>query len=283
MEASPTSTPPFPVQPTPMPSGTPPEGGGFRQSGRRTLAEIALVLIPIVLVVVSFRSCHEALTDAIVARIPTSTDQTVGHALAEAQRREHTAGTSTDRAEVERTQRAFNDVVAVLTPTERAALPGLRVTLLRDETPNAFALPGGEVFVFTGLLIRLRDDDAALRGVLAHELGHAVRRHGMRRLVGSQLLAIASSVLLGDIAGASSQVVAVAAGLEGLRYGRAMEDEADSFGAELLARRGETPEGLVRFFESLGPQPVPTLLSTHPDPVERARVLRARMQRSTQR
>lgn len=270
---------PFPVHPARASGDVPAAGGGFRQSGRRTLAEVALVLAPILLVIFSFRSCQGAITDAVVARIPASTDQVVGHSYAELQRQSQRLQGDVDAAQTARIQRAFDAVVGALTPAERAALPGLRVTAVRDETPNAFALPGGEVFVMTGLLTRVKDDDEALRGVLAHELGHAVRRHGMRRLVGSQVVMIAASVLIGDVAGASGQVVALAAGLEGLRYGRAMEDEADAFGAALLGRMGQSPEGLARFLESLGSQPVPSILSTHPDPAERARLLRARARR----
>ena len=270
---------PFPVLPSSTAPAAGPAGGGFRQGGRRTLAELALVVVPLVLLILSFRGCQGAITGAVVARIPTSTDQSVGHAFAELQRQSHQLDAPVDPAQAARIDRAFADVVAALTPAERAALPGLRVTPVRDDTPNAFALPGGEVFVLSGLVTRAKGDDAVLRGVLAHELGHAVRRHGMRQLVGAQLLAITASVVLGDVAGASAQTVALASGLEGLRYGRAMEEEADDFGASLLARRGEGPEGLARFLESLGAQPVPSILSTHPDPVERARRLRARARR----
>jgi predicted Zn-dependent protease len=56
-----------------------------------------------------------------------------------------------------------------------------------------------------------------------------------------------------------------------------MEEEADAFGVDLLARRRKSPEGLARFLESLGSQPVPELLSTHPDPGERAKAIRERM------
>jgi predicted Zn-dependent protease len=57
-----------------------------------------------------------------------------------------------------------------------------------------------------------------------------------------------------------------------------MEEEADSFGVDLLRRAGHSPEGLARFMESMERQPVPELLSTHPDPLERARVIRERIQ-----
>ena len=266
---------PFPVPP----SAPAPAAGGFRQSGRRSLVEIAIFVVPLLVLALSFRSCQGALTGVVVARLPAATDQQLGHAFGELQRQAHRLDAPVDAAQSARIQRAFDAVVAALTPAERAALPGLRVTAVRDDTPNAFALPGGEVFVLTGLLTRVKDDDEALRGVLAHELGHAVRRHGMRRIVGDQILMLTASVVLGDIAGASGQVVALAAGLEGLRYGRAMEDEADDFGATLLQRMGQSPEGLARFLESLGTQPVPSILSTHPDPAARARLLRARGRR----
>lgn len=235
-----------------------------------------MVIVPLVALALCWRGCQGAATDAVVARIPLSTDQAVGRAIAEVQRRALTVQGDVPAPAAARIARAFADTAGALRPVERAALPGLRVTAVHDGTPNAFALPGGEVFVLDGLVTRVKGDDLALRGVLAHELGHAVRRHGMRRIVGDQLGTLALGVILGDIAGVSSQVVTLAAGLEGLRYSRRMEEEADDFGAALLARRGESAEGLARFLESLGDQPVPTLLSTHPDPAERARRIRRR-------
>ena len=72
-------------------------------------------------------------------------------------------------------------------------------------------------------------------------------------------------------------VVMLAAGaseLDGLSHSRDMETEADVFGVDLLRRAGHDADGLARFMESLGTQPVPELLSTHPDPLERAKTIR---------
>ncbi len=263
----------IPLQPNPA------APTGFRQSGRRTLLEALVVLVPLALLALSLRGCGDRVTGFVVARVPPTVDQTLGRTFADAQRTTYAAGGAVAPDDDARARRAFDDMVAALTPAERGALLSLRVTTVRDSTPNAFALPGGEVFVMTGLLERLRGDDDALRGVLAHELGHAVRRHGVRAIVRQSLLAVTLSALLGDVAGLSGTVVAMAGQLEGLRYGRAMEDEADAFGAALMARTGRSADGLARFLESLGSQPVPTVISTHPDPAERARVLRARGRR----
>ena len=130
--------------------------------------------------------------------------------------------------------------------------------------------------MLTGLLDRARDDDALIEGVLAHELGHAIARHGTRTLARSSAVRIAVLSLVG---GDSETIALLASGavkLTELSYSRDMETEADAFGAGLLQRMGKPVDGLARFLESLESQPVPEMLSTHPDPKARAEELRKR-------
>src|SRR4029453_19619355 len=91
-------------------------------------------------------------------------------------------GSAPSAEQTARVERVFEELRSGRTPEETRALVSPRVTVLKDEQVNAFALPGGEVFVLTGLLDRVKDDDDLLRGVLAHELGHAVHRHGVRSI-----------------------------------------------------------------------------------------------------
>jgi predicted Zn-dependent protease len=179
----------------------------------------------------------------------------------------------------ERVERVFAELSDALTADEAALLSHARVTVLVDPQVNAFALPGGEVFVLTGLLERVGDDDALLRGVLAHELGHAVKRHGVRSLARNAAYSLTIGWLLGDLDDMTASLVSGASELDRLSHSRAMETEADDFGVSLLARAGHDPEGLARFLESLETAPVPELLSTHPNSRERAQAVRRHMSR----
>jgi predicted Zn-dependent protease len=156
-----------------------------------------------------------------------------------------------------------------------------------DETANAFALPGGKVAVYTGLL-RYTKNEAGLAFVLGHEVGHAIARHGGERM-SQQLLARLGQEGLYMAVGSRSPVavaaisqaygVAITLGVL-LPFSRTQEYEADYIGLTLMARAGYNPREAPRFFERLmeqkqEPEP-PTFLSTHPadaDRIERLREL----------
>lgn len=282
----------FPPAPMGSPIGGPPMGspvggqgggggsGGFRQSFARTIGEAALVLLLLALVLFGVRGCAGCTASAIVSQLPPSVDASIGKAAGEATRAQHSAGLGSKEPTEEqkaRVERVFNELREGLTPEETRVLVSPRVTTIVDEQVNAFALPGGEVFVLTGLLDRVQSDDDMLRGVLAHELGHAVHRHGVRALVRNGVYGIALSFFLGDMNGVAATIVGGASKLDTLQYSRSMEEEADEFGVDLLLRIHSDPEGLARFMESLESAPVPGFLSTHPDSKERAKAIRERM------
>lgn len=259
-------------QPSPGPSQ------GFGQSWTRTLIELLVVVAAIGLLLLGARGCAGCATTAIVATLPPSTDAAIGKVGGEAIRAQYKVGTEEPTGEqIARVERIFNELRQGLTPEETALLGNPRVTVVVDATVNAFALPGGEVFVLTGLLDRVKEDDDMLRGVLAHELGHAVHRHGVRGLVRNGVYGLAIAFVLGDLDTITATVIAGASRLDRLEYSRSMEEESDRFGLELLERIGKSPEGLASFLESLEAVPVPELLSTHPDSKERAKMIRERM------
>lgn len=142
-----------------------------------------------------------------------------------------------------------------------------------DQTVNAFALPGGQVFITDALANRL-ETEAQFAGVIGHEIGHVVGRHGAERLAKSQL----SQGLLGAVAVASEnqQTTAVAAAVAGLvtmKYGREDELESDDLGVRFMADAGYDPRAMVRVMEILaeaseGGRP-PEFFSTHPNPDNR--------------
>lgn len=266
------------IGPGPYRQPPPGAGGGFGQSWTRTAIEIGIVLAVLGLFILGLRGCTGCAASAIVSALPASIDAKIGQVGGEAMRAQYSAGSYKVTPEQrERVEKIFNELRENLTPEETAILVSPRITVVADPQVNAFALPGGEVFVLTGLLDRVKEDDDLLRGVLAHELGHAIHRHGVRGLVRNAIYGIALSFVFGDIDAVTGTVVAGASKLDRLSHSRSMEEESDDFGVTLLLRAKRDPEGLARFLESLESVPVPELLSTHPDSKGRAEAVRDRL------
>lgn len=160
--------------------------------------------------------------------------------------------------------------------------------VLRDrQTINAFALPGGQIFITQALLLRLRNE-SQLAGVLGHEIGHVIARHGAQHLAKQQLgQLLVTAVQVGSYdprdphRGRSASVLAQAANqMIGLKYGREDELEADSYGFRILVEAGYDPRGLAELMDVLegasGGGRSPEFLSTHPNPGNRrARIAEA--------
>jgi beta-barrel assembly-enhancing protease len=154
-----------------------------------------------------------------------------------------------------------------------------KVNVIDDpKTVNAFATPGGYLYVYTGLLLAA-DNEAELAGVMAHEAGHVVGRHSARALMlqyGEQAVLEAA---LGKNPGAVAQIASGLAGTGvGLAHSRGNETEADEYGARYTSAVGYDPRGLVSFFQKLQQKEgkVPALmkwLSTHPTSAERVQYL----------
>ncbi|CAM1359933.1 Peptidase M48 Ste24p [Tenacibaculum litoreum] len=143
--------------------------------------------------------------------------------------------------------------------------------LLRDEkTINAFALPGGQVFITHALFTQLKNEDQ-LAGVLGHEIGHVLGKHSNERITDAnfwKLLTMGASVGadLGQLANSIGQQTL-------LKNGRGDELESDELGVKLMIDAGYNPENLIGVMEILkaaaGPNRVPEFQSTHPDPENR--------------
>ena len=94
--------------------------------------------------------------------------------------------------------------------------------------PNAFALPDGTI-VFTDEMVRLAEHDDELSAVLAHEIGHVVRRHGMRTIIQDSLLGFLILAITGDITGSSELFIGLPVLLTEMAYSREFEREADQY------------------------------------------------------
>jgi predicted Zn-dependent protease len=138
---------------------------------------------------------------------------------------------------------------------------------------NAFALPGGWVYIYTGLLKQL-NNEAQLAAVLAHEIAHIVARHGVKRLQ----LALGGSLIAGLIARDSKTIAKaskIVLSLVMKGYSRKDEFEADKFGTYYLAKTGYNPRGMIEVLEILKslegrtPSKLETLFRTHPPTKDR--------------
>ncbi len=143
---------------------------------------------------------------------------------------------------------------------------------------NAFALPGGQIFITTALITQFETEDE-LAGVLAHEIGHVVARHGAERIAKQELtegLTGAAVVASGDYN--TTQAAQMIAGLINMSYGRDQELESDDLGVRFMIQAGYNPEALITVMEILerasGGQKQPEFLSTHPSPENRVQRIR---------
>ncbi len=157
---------------------------------------------------------------------------------------------------------------------------------------NAFALPGGPVWVHRGA-IQAAATESQLAGVLAHEIAHISQRHAAdkitKSLVANGLLGLLGAILGNDAGGArAAQAGArILAGGYMLKFSRDDEREADSVGVEMMRRAGWDPRGMIEFMETIrraqgnNPSGVEVFLSSHPAPAERAGRLRTAIRGKT--
>lgn len=138
---------------------------------------------------------------------------------------------------------------------------------------NAFAMPGGQIFITAGLLKRLETEDQ-VAGVLGHEIGHVVARHSAQQMAKQDLtqgLAGAAGVVGGDMN--SAQYAQMIGNMVNMKYGREDELESDELGVRFMVQSGYDPHALIRVMEILdeasGGQAPPEFQSTHPSPKNR--------------
>jgi predicted Zn-dependent protease len=170
------------------------------------------------------------------------------------------------------------------------------VTLLNSPVNNAFAIPGGYVYI-TRQLAALMNDEAELAGVLGHEVGHVAARHSAKRqsaATRNSILGAVGTILSGVLLGngtagqVGQQLFSKGSQLLTLSYSRGQETEADNLGVQYLRRAGYDPRAMASVLQSLANQnaldarlmgtgsKTPSWASTHPDPASRVRAAHAR-------
>lgn len=210
-----------------------------------------------------------------------SPDQEMALGATEAKKVVETSKVSTDKKLQDRVKRIGERIAAVSGRSDFA----WEFTVIDDATPNAFCLPGGKVFFYTGIL-KITENDDQIATVMGHEIAHALARHGAERMsmqsasnIGAQVLAAALNVpaqyqnLYAQAYGVTSQVGLI------LPYSRKFEHEADQIGVYLMYKAGYNPAQALKFWENMArlsksSQKPPVFLSTHPADDERIREIR---------
>ncbi|HRC43840.1 MAG TPA: M48 family metallopeptidase [Nitrospira sp.] len=214
----------------------------------------------------------DLIVDWAVARIPVQWEQKLGETVYQ------------DFLSKETVLKDGPAVSAVQEMTQRmtAKIPNnpytFQVSVVQSPVVNAFALPGGYVVVFTGLMKKAESGEE-VAGVLSHELNHVLQRHGMERLVKMMGLAAVVSILVGDQQGLIGLARQLGLELATLKFGREQETEADVTGIRLLSDARIAPDGMIRFFERLSEKDKERveLFSSHPMSAARAERLKAEL------
>jgi len=165
---------------------------------------------------------------------------------------------------------ALDKVVGRLEAAAALAVP-LHVTVARRREANAFALPGGAIYVLAGLIDRTeRPDEFA--GVIAHEIGHVAHRDGTRSVLQSAGLSFLFGLVLGDFVGGTAVLIAARSVLSSA-YSREVEASADTFSVDLMNRIGRDGRALGVILDRIAGaiEPGVQALADHPD--TRARVV----------
>lgn len=231
--------------------------GGARQaaSTRRWSVGLMVGLIAVPLLILAvFVAQSDRIVDWAVSQIPVETEIKLGR-QAFAQQRQALA-IADDHPALPMLRELGSKI------TQGSPYP-YEFHITRDPTVNAFAMPGGFVVFNTGLLEKAGSAEE-VAGVLAHEVQHVERRHGLRGLVHAAGWRITLSLVLGEAGG--SMAAAWAENLGNLKFSRDQESEADRLGLDRLVANRIDPKGMLEFFRKMAKEGdgVPALLSSHP-------------------
>lgn len=176
-------------------------------------------------------------------------------------------------------QRTENELVQCIAREITAQVPQSvfagewEVVIFADQQVNAFALPGGKIGVYTGLLNVAKNQDQ-IASVIGHEVGHVIAKHGNERMSNSAVVgvgqqAVGQILAANEVAQSQTIMQALGVGLQlgTLKYSRDHESEADLIGLDLMAKAGFNPKGAVDLWQNMaaqGGERPPEFMSTHP-------------------
>ncbi len=197
------------------------------------------------------------LSERMAMALPPETDVQLGDAMYQ----QTAASLAIDEAR-SATLQAFGDKLGIA-PTFK-----LRMHLVKDDQINAFAMPGGHIVVYTGILDKMMEPEE-LAALLSHEGTHVEKRHSTRAIARDLSGSLFLSLLLGDVGDLVGIVAKKGDELKSLSYSRDLETEADTIGIRRMHANGVDPQGMVKLLELLGreAEDMPegaSFLSSHP-------------------
>jgi predicted Zn-dependent protease len=252
-----------------------------REHRTRGLVVVAAVLLALLLgFIVTLVLSREWIVEKIADRIPVSWEVSLGEELYSSIKAEEKLISDPVREK---------QIAAMTAPLLEVAGKGVynfQFHIINDTNINAFAVPGGHIFIHTGLL-QAADTPEEVTGVLAHEIAHVTERHGFRSLINAAGLYLIVQFFFGDTSGAMAVLTEGSRLLLEQSYSRDFEREADDAGWNYLVKANIDPRGMIRFFkrmkeeEAKHPQLSGTLqlLNTHPATDERMRRLEEKWQK----
>ena len=245
---------------------------------RMSMKMAALIVVAVISVGTVALFALPALATRLTPLIPYGVERKLGEAV-DAQLRA-TLGSGTSDAPLEcgdggkeRAGRAaLTTLIARLESEAGLAMP-LRAGVLRRKEANAVALPGGQIYVFDGLIAQAQTPDE-LAGVIAHEIGHVARRDGVKSVLEAAGLSFLFGMLFGDFVGGGAVVVAARSVLQS-SYSRETEAFSDAYAVALMNRVGGNAEALGSLLARIDDlHGGPEILRDHPATADRVAAIR---------
>jgi len=250
-------------------------GGG---AGGRIVIALVLAVLAIVGYFMSTRNVYNPITQEN-QRIALTVEQEIALGLQSTPEMEaQFGGLDADQGLQAKVEQIGEKVVAG-SDAKQSEYPFAFHLLADTQTINAFALPGGQVFI-TRALLNLLDSEGELAGVLGHEIGHVVGRHTAEQIAKSQLiqgLAGAAGAGLYDPnhpqSATAAQMAVLVGNMVNMKYSRGDESQADQLGVRFMAEAGYDPRSMIKVMQILqqagGGSSEPEFMSSHPDPGNR--------------
>jgi beta-barrel assembly-enhancing protease len=245
-----------------------------RRAARRTWRWVAVGVLGALLLGLAGYHGLQGAGRAVLHALPASADRKIGDLALDSM------DLGGERSKDKELAAALQQIVTRLAKHSGDRGFRFRVHVIDASTVNAFALPGGNIVVYTGL-VRAAEDPSEVAGVLAHEMSHVTLRHGMERIAQAAGVAVVFNLLLGDVGGLAALAAEMLKAGTLTSYGRDQERASDLEGVRVLHAAGIDPDGLARFFETLEKEQAElpagvSWLSSHPELSERSRAVRAR-------
>ncbi|HVY72241.1 MAG TPA: M48 family metallopeptidase [Verrucomicrobiae bacterium] len=239
-----------------------------RQDGKKRVRQSLVFLVCFVLAAGLIYAFSGSITNRVVNSVPVSVEKAIGDQTFEEIKAK---GKLVDDPPV---VARLNDLTSRLVKAQPKSRYDFQVYLLKSSAPNAYAVPGGKLFVTTKML-EFTSDPEELAGVMAHEIAHVTERHGLRTMVASAGPLALLQAMFGSDAGVVGIVTRGSAVLLSQRFSRDHEREADEKGWRNLVAANIDPRGMKRFMEKLAKLERDedagdlSILGTHPPTQER--------------